>query len=380
MDYKVLIFSFLIAFLALALKYIHLKISPSYLEVNTVLYTISNIIIFIFYFFNDKSFVLISSLVFLIVILLLREKILSQEKIVIASYIEPIAVVLSIASIFKLDFLSNVSFALGVGIISCICSIIHYFTRGSSREKLYYIFSYITVLIGFLVNYEEVIPAIIFMIVCGYLFAIQYFNKESSKKGLLIFTYILFLLTIHKNIVGINDFHMLKPLDAIFTILIYVLFILFLKESTYKKITFFAILLPSFSIIHYFEYEVWSSILTSFMILYFFSLIIIFFCRKDDEKNVCGLAGLFFSLLVVFFHNHFIVGIYVGILGILAIFLSYYRREFKYFFYAGIVITIINVLYRLKGIWGSIPLWLYLLLGGFSLIGFVTYKELNKKK
>ena len=34
--------------------------------------------------------------------------------------------------------------------------------------------------------------------------------------------------------------------------------------------------------------------------------------------------------------------------------------------------------YQLNYLWGTIPFWLYLLLGGLVLIGLVTYKELKK--
>ena len=67
------------------------------------------------------------------------------------------------------------------------------------------------------------------------------------------------------------------------------------------------------------------------------------------------------------------------IIGIITIIIGYYQKELKYFFSAGILITILNIIYQLK-IWTKIPFWLYLLIGGLSIIGFVTYKEMKKTK
>ena len=60
--------------------------------------------------------------------------------------------------------------------------------------------------------------------------------------------------------------------------------------------------------------------------------------------------------------------------------IGYYKNEFKAFFKGGIIITVVNIIYQLRNLWEQIPFWLYLLVGGLALIGFVTYKEMNNKK
>ncbi len=43
----------------------------------------------------------------------------------------------------------------------------------------------------------------------------------------------------------------------------------------------------------------------------------------------------------------------------------------------GIITTVCNIMYQLREIWIQVPFWLYLLVGGLSIIVFVTYKEIK---
>ena len=60
--------------------------------------------------------------------------------------------------------------------------------------------------------------------------------------------------------------------------------------------------------------------------------------------------------------------------------IGYKDKELGTLFPTGIIITIANIIYQLNQLWGEIPFWLYLLIGGLSIIVFVTYKELRKNK
>ena len=89
--------------------------------------------------------------------------------------------------------------------------------------------------------------------------------------------------------------------------------------------------------------------------------------------------GIIFAVLEVAFISNYTIGIYIGTIGIMTILVGYYKKKQTYFFNTGIIITITNIIYQLK-IWNQIPFWLYLLLGGLSIIGFVTYKEMKKNQ
>ena len=73
-----------------------------------------------------------------------------------------------------------------------------------------------------------------------------------------------------------------------------------------------------------------------------------------------------------------LIGIYIGALSIILIFITFNEEHYKKLFYTGVVITVINILVQLSDFWTSLPPWLYLLLIGISIIGFVTYKEKKK--
>ena len=72
-----------------------------------------------------------------------------------------------------------------------------------------------------------------------------------------------------------------------------------------------------------------------------------------------------------------LVGIYIGIVALILILIGIFSKNYKIMTTVGIIVTVINILYQLNYLWGTIPFWLYLLLGGLVLIGLVTYKELK---
>ena len=83
-------------------------------------------------------------------------------------------------------------------------------------------------------------------------------------------------------------------------------------------------------------------------------------------------------MLTIIFETTTLIGIYIGLISIIAIILGYYKQEYKNLFKLGIITTIFNIIYQLRAFWGKIPFWLYLLITGLGLIAFVTYKEIIK--
>ena len=45
----------------------------------------------------------------------------------------------------------------------------------------------------------------------------------------------------------------------------------------------------------------------------------------------------------------------------------------------GIIFLISDIVIQMSELWGMIPVWAYLLVGGLSLIGVVTVRELKNK-
>ena len=117
----------------------------------------------------------------------------------------------------------------------------------------------------------------------------------------------------------------------------------------------------------------------SIIILYLTFIIITFFINNQKDKELTAVIGIILSVLFIITTASYIIGLYIGILGLIVILIGFYKKEYKQLFTTGIVITIINIIIQLKEVWGIIPFWLYLLVGGLSIITFVTYKQINKK-
>ena len=117
----------------------------------------------------------------------------------------------------------------------------------------------------------------------------------------------------------------------------------------------------------------------SIIILYITFIIITFFITNQKNKETLAIIGIIIAVLYVIGYSSYIVGLYIGILGLIIILIGFYKKEYKYLFTTGIVITVINIIIQLREVWGIITFWLYLLVGGLSIITFVTYKQINKK-
>jgi hypothetical protein len=52
------------------------------------------------------------------------------------------------------------------------------------------------------------------------------------------------------------------------------------------------------------------------------------------------------------------------------------KKEYRAILVEGIIILIANIIIQLWEFWGILPVWVYLLVGGLTLIGIVTVKEL----
>mgnify|MGYP006988854306 CR=1 FL=1 len=74
------------------------------------------------------------------------------------------------------------------------------------------------------------------------------------------------------------------------------------------------------------------------------------------------------------------IGIYVGIIALILIIIGTLKKEYKGILIEGIIITIINILYQLSYMLKELPLWIYTLLAGLTLIGLVTYKITKNEK
>ena len=113
----------------------------------------------------------------------------------------------------------------------------------------------------------------------------------------------------------------------------------------------------------------------SFYILF---LIVTLIAKTDETKDTVATIGTSILFLSIFTSGEILVGLYLCLLGAGILVYTSNKKKYKKLFYTGVAITVINILVQLADFWSSIPPWLYLLLIGISIIGFVTYKEKTK--
>ena len=124
-----------------------------------------------------------------------------------------------------------------------------------------------------------------------------------------------------------------------------------------------------------------------FVILSRLPLIFITFVitRKILSMNRVGnLVVEIILLTIVFFSYIFEVeltlGLFTFVLALIMIYIGFKNEKYNSLFIVGIGATLLNIIVQLADFWVSVPLPVYLLVSGLAIIGYVTYKEINKNK
>lgn len=164
-------------------------------------------------------------------------------------------------------------------------------------------------------------------------------------------------------------------------LLILVLLILITKDKKLDAINYIAIVVPLLTLIDSLEYKyyLFKMIATNALALYVLFLVLKFFIKDKDTRNI--IAAVFYPLITcgLLFAGELSYGLYIGILAVVVLFMTFHDDEYKAVFYAAIVITIVNIIVQLWEFWHQIPFELYLLVVGIGIIAFATYKEITKK-
>ncbi len=283
-------------------------------------------------------------------------------------------------TVFINENIGYISYTIACTFLLIVYAAIHKFTY--REAKLGYFIGTIAVFILLTVlniGEKNGLVQLISTLPIGYLFMNSIPEEKTDKT---ITLYILLLIDIYLSIITFNEYtsiNMIKPLVviAIYLILNYI----FKDEPRLKGISDFAVLVPLISEVNQlFDHESFKAVCTNIIELYGLYLIIKYFFKdKTSDRNGIIIAGLVFILLQVIFTTDIVIAIYVGLVGILLIALGYSREDLPVLFKAGIVVTIVNIIFQLRNLWSEIPFSLYLLIGGLGIIGFVTYKEIKKK-
>ena len=360
-----------------------LKQKKEYHQLNYALYSICSIISFFSVNMNMKDFAFIIPSIYLLMNIIFSLDLKSIETINYAPYLGPISILVFVYSIIEKYLTQTTIYSYVLIITTMIYCLVNFIIKKENIRVLYKI----SIAIGIIASIEtnilekDSLPALLAMIPSFYLFMISFKNRKEENRIMAI-SYILFLICIYNVTTLINVLKLNIIISSLIFIWILLINMLLLKDKTVKNISLFVIIIPIYDIIQSLTMNTeYRSIMISILTLYVTFLIVIYFCKEKEFKNIIGIIGIIISLFEVIAIPTLSIGIYIGIVGIIVILLGYYfSKELPSFFSTGIIITILNIIYQLKDLWGLIPFWLYLLLGGLSLLFFVTYKEIKKTK
>ena len=355
-------------------KFNILKTDSLYLKIHYGMYVITNLCLYLITIFDNNYMALAIATTLLLICIIMQKDIKETIKVSVAGIFEPLSI-LMIAFALKetLDFNSAFIFII-VAIIYCI---IHLFKKESNNKMIYFIATITASLLCIIFNIKakEVLPALLLFIPSSCLISIHY--KQNNTY--LLTAYNLLLLSIYNFLKIDNILSLSITISSLIFIWILIVITLIVKNTDIKKINYFVIIVPVLNMINNSSISYnGQQILISVMYLYITFLIIKFFCNKVQRKDIIGLLGIGISFIQIFNASSLVSGLYIGIVGILMILLGYTNPEYKTFYTAGIITTILNILYQLRDLWEKIPFWLYLLMSGLLLIGFVMYKEITK--
>ena len=154
------------------------------------------------------------------------------------------------------------------------------------------------------------------------------------------------------------------------------------KYKLFSKFTILFTLLPLVTFIGNCNIMLNMKLLLINIILFGYVVYFLFMFINDNMELRNTLFVILTSILflIVIFNYNYIFGIYIGLVSLILLIYSSLHDDLKIIFVYSLVLFIINILYRLRDMWSSIPLWAYLLFAGLSIIIFATIKEIKKSK
>lgn len=125
---------------------------------------------------------------------------------------------------------------------------------------------------------------------------------------------------------------------------------------------------------------VYMNLISRSVVLALTGLLCAIFVKNKKANYITVSIVIPIVLLSLMYEVHIAIALYVGIISLAMIIFGAIKKEYKAIFVEGIVFLILNLVVQLWEFWGILPVWAYLLVGGLTLIGVVTVKELSKSK
>ena len=370
----------LFSILTIIIKYKIIIDDEKYCKINYILYIVLSIFAIIVTFQQEPIICLFINLTLLIEHILLPQNIEETHDMNYSMYIQPLCIYLSVLSLFNIiSSTYYITIQQTLSITAIIYCFIHFFYKEKSKYYLYLLLS-VGVNLLFLMIQEDSISIILIIMPIIYLLRNDYINVKNNLNIKSYISYIYLLIYLNILLFNINIISTSVLINSGILLWLLIVFIILIKDTTIDKINYIATIVPLLRITNeLYEYQDLFYIMISIIILYITFIIITFFITNQKNKETLAIIGIIIAVLYVIGYSSYIVGLYIGILGLIIILIGFYKKEYKYLFTTGIVITVINIIIQLREVWGIIPFWLYLLVGGLSIITFVTYKQINKK-
>ena len=308
---------------------------------------------------------------------------LRMESWKVTNFFQP-ALICGLIAAIVIYFFPDLEFIYVLAILGFVFGLLHFLYKNPLDKTIHFICFILVMLIALSAEayHLDVIPCLIFVVYALYLFTTTFLkeNDTTTKKLGLVGTYVILLSSLYIPFVYSNILDLSIYYPALIFILLVFVIALLLKDEWIKKTSYLYVLLPLTTMIQEssLDYEL-QTILGSITCLYAIFLVIKFFIKNPILKSVIIIVGVVYALSSVFLLDTIAAAVYVGVVGFLVIIVGYKKDDMFAVFITGIVITVANIIYRLRDVWKQIPFWLYLLVGGLAIIGFVTYHEIKKQ-
>ena len=347
---------------------------------NTVMYLTSYMILFLISFGSVEFQPLVISIIFSAYCVATK---FNHDKTVIDKYLFPTSLFFNAVGVgyFVNSIASNIPIVIFTAILTYAYMIVYLLSK-NTKGKTYLYYTIFSVILTAILNIDDLngIVQLIAIFPLIIIFILYDLNSADKTEGTLM------LMTILSNVyialVGCNLFAE-RLINIVVALVLFILFIIITrKDKYYNTISNFSVLLPlldavnsigsSIPIIYSYKY-----LLVNIIEFYTLYLLLRYFFTNKAERQAFALIGSLIIIIQVFFNTDAIVALYVGIVSFIMIFVGYYFKDYEKLFITGIIITVCNIIYQLREIWIQVPFWLYLLVGGLSIIVFVTYKEIK---
>lgn len=367
-----------ITMFSLLIKYQKFDQNKSLVITSQIVYNIISLIILIVLSSTSTVKALIISPIYLL-INVINSLDLYQTKEQTDLRIQPIAIFAFFGCLMAVinEHLVWVSGILFFSLTAATYTAIYHFSHNKDVKDYYFVFTIIAVILTFLINLEatEIVTAIINTLLVSYLFFTR--KKEDTSRIVLYIAIILNILCASSTLLyyGVSDL-----ISNIICLAIFIILTLIIKTPKLKTINYISVAIPLYNLVYMIDMAAnLKQVVTNIFWLYILFLILKFFIKNKNAKDWIATIGIILIMWPLIFESDILIGIYIGALSIILIFITFNEEHYKKLFYTGIVITIVNVVVQLWEFWSKVPVYLYLLLVGIALIGFVTYKELHKK-